>query len=268
MKKLKFLFITIALLNFSCSSDSNNSNEEDITENLLEIDIEISGNQFEVDKPISFNIISNQNINEVCVSFDNWDNFSCLAALDDSGLGFSKTIYTSFDQLGLKTINTRITNLDNEIEEETFQIEIIKGSSVKINRINLISFSNINGTWDPEFSGNDALADLKFALVKTYITTSFDTMEFDSKTWYISDVLMNQGNLTWDLSQEELYIDPNLNFGFGLGDNDGGGIGQDLLLGPPFEITYSLQDFINEQPNSATLIKEDIDLEVEFELVW
>lgn len=204
------------------------------------------------------------------MSFDNWESSRCLASFDEFGigLGLSKTVFTSFDKLGSKTINTKITNYDNQVDESTFQIEIIKGTSVKINRINIISFSNINGSWDPELSGNDTLADLGFGLTKNSIVTSFDSMEYSVKTWFISEVLMNQGDLTWDLSNEELYIDPNLIFAFGLGDDDGGGIGQDLLWGPPFEIPYNLQDFINEEPSSVTLIKEEIDLEVEFELEW
>ena len=270
MKSLKLFFLVLLLFNVSCSTDSNNNDNDDdnIIVDTLETEIVISGNQFEIDKPISFNVVSNQNLNEVSISYNNWESSFGLLAGDESGLGLSKTVFTSFDTLGTKTIYVRTRNLENEVDELTFQIEITRGSSVKINRVNIISFSNINGIWDPELSGDDELADLKFAFTKNVITSSFDSMEYSIKTWYLSEVLMNQGNLTWDLNNEELYIDPNLTFAFGLGDDDGGGIGQDLLLGPPFEIPYYLQEVINEEPSSITLINEDIDLEVQFELEW
>lgn len=268
MKTIKLLFFVLLLINISCSTDSNNNEEEDIIVDTLETEIVISGNQFEIDKPISFDVVSNQNLNEVSISFNNWESSFGLLGLEETGLGLSKTIFTSFDTLGFKTVFVRTRNLDNEVDESTFQIEIVRGSSVKIKRVNIISFSNINGNWDPDLSGDDVLADLKFAFTKNRISNSFDSMEYSVKTWFISEVLINQGDLTWDLSNEELYIDPNLIFAFGLGDDDGGGIGQDLLFGPPFEITYNLQEFISLEPSSVTLVKEDIDLEVEFELEW
>lgn len=267
MKSLKLLFSALLLFNISCSTNSNNNDDDIITDTLV-TEIVISGNQFEIDKPISFDVVSNQNLNEISISYNNWESSFGQLAFDESGLGLSKTVFTSFDKLGTKTIYVRTKNLDNEIDETEFQIEIIRGASIKIKRVNVISFSNINGSWDPELSGDDELADLKFAFTKNVITGSFDSMEYSVKTWYISEVLINQGGLTWDLNNEELYIDPNLIFAFGLGDDDGGGIGQDLLLGPPFEIPYYLQEVMNEEPSSVTLINEDIDLEVEFELEW
>lgn len=268
MKTLKLLLLVLLLINISCSTDSNNNDDDDIIIDTLETEIVISGYQFEVDKPISFDVVSNQNLNEVSISFNNWESSFGQLGLEETGLGLSKTIITSFDTLGVKTIYVRTRNLDDEVDETEFQIEIIRGLSVKIKRVNIISFSNIDGSWDPELSGNDELADLKFAFTKNRISSSFDSMEYSVKTWYISEVLMNQGDLTWDLSNAELFIDPNLIFAFGLGDDDGGGIGQDLLWGPPFEIPFYLQEFINDEPSSVTLVKENIDLEVEFELEW
>ena len=141
---------------------------------------------------------------------------------------------------------------------------------VKIKSVKVISFKNINGSWDTEYANDNInrLADVIFSLEKNHISSSFDAINYNTYLWYRSSIKENQGDLTWDLSAENLYIDPNLLFKFGLGDDDTGGIGEDLLLGPPFSIDFELKNFIVDKPSKVTLKKNDIELEVLFELEW
>lgn len=267
MKNIYVFVCTIIFLFISCSPDSET---DEVPANELVLSIESPGNSFEVDQPVSFVVKSNQNLSEVAISNNNWQSSHGQLDGDGTGLGFAKTVFMSFDQIGMHTINVKIESLEGKKKETSFQVDIIKGTAIKINRITINSFKNMGQSWDPEYAADDVnrLADLVFGLRKNYIITSFDEREYASKTWYISEVLMNEGNLTWDLSAANLHIDPNLILWFGLGDDDGGGIAQDLLLGPPFDLDVMLKDYIIEKPATITLQKQDIDLEVVFEIEW
>lgn len=267
MKKLKLFFLLFLTILSSCTPNSEN---EEIVSDKISIEIGISNEEFEIDKPISFTVKSNQNIREICISIDNWKSTTCRLAFDGENLGKSMVINLSRDKIGPNTIYISIENEKFEKMKKNFQVEIIKGESVKITAIKLISFKNINGSWDTEYSDTDInrLADLIFGLQKDYIQTSFDGIKYSRKTWFISDVLLNQGNLNWNLTDQGLYINPNFKFTFGLGDDDGNGIGQDILLGPPSDLEFSFKDFIQDKPNTVTLKKTDVELEVEFELEW
>ena len=74
--------------------------------------------------------------------------------------------------------------------------------------------------------------------------------------------------MTWNLSQENLYVNPNALIHFGLADDDGGGVGQDLLLGPPFEKEINLAQYSSSKPNSITLEDASINLDVDFAVEW
>lgn len=267
MKIRYYILFALLFMHISCSSEAD---PDQPPKDELDLTIESSSNSYEIDKLVSFVVKSDQNIKEVCISIDNWESRYCQISSDATGLGLAKTVIMSFDKLGTQTVNVKIENYTGQKKETSFQIEIVRGTAVKINRITINSFKDIDGSWDPEYESDNInrLADLKFAFRKNYITTTFDEMEYASKVWYISEVLMNQGNLTWDLNSLELYIDPNLNLRFGLGDDDGGGIAQDLLLGPPFDLDIGLKDHILEKPTTITLQQSDIDLEVVFEIEW
>ena len=65
-----------------------------------------------------------------------------------------------------------------------------------------------------------------------------------------------------------MYVNPNALIHFGLADDDGGGVGQDLLLGPPFEKEINLAQHSSSQPNSITLEDTSINLDVDFAVEW
>lgn len=273
MRKLKLCSLFLFTLVFACSDTIEN--EE------FSIEIEFLNDKLEVDQPVSFTLKSNQNIISYSVSSnsyaanDSGDNnitFSnSVVKSNQSNYGKTVDIIVSFGKIGKNSIYLSVQNERNEILKKEFQVEVSKGTSVKIKSLKIISFKKINETWDPEYSNNDInrLADLKFSLEKTHIGISlFNEILYGNSIWYISEVLENQGNLNWDLSNKNLNINPNFKMTFSLGDVDSNGFTEDLLLGPPFSVDFSFKDYIQDKPNIVILKKDEIDLEVEFELEW
>lgn len=261
MKKVKLCSLFLLITIFSCSKNNENEIQEE-----LSMEIGFSTKKFEVDQPIYFNLKSNQNIVRYGISTDN-------VTFTDSNLkNYGKTvdINLSIDKVGKNLIYVFIQNEQNEILKKNFEIEIVKGSTVKIKNLKIISFKNINGIWDSEYSNSDInrLADLQFSLRKTYIKTSFNNkISFSQKVWYLSDILINQGNLTWDLNNRDLNIDPNLKIAFALGDVDGEGYGN-VIVDYPDYFEFNFKDYVKDKPNRVRLKRNDIKLEIELELEW
>jgi len=277
MRKLKLCSVLLFTLVFACSDI--NENEEQVSEEFL-IEIEFLTDKLEVDQPISFKLKSNQNIisysasTNIFATNDSGNNnitFSNTTQSNQSNYGKTVDIIVSFGKTGKNTIYLSVQNEKNEILKKEFEVEVLKGTSVKIKNLKIISFKNIHETWDSEYLSNDInrLADLEFSLEKTHIGISlFNEILYGSSIWYISEILENQNNLNWNLSNKNLNINPNFKMKFSLSDVDNNGFVEDLLLGPPFAIEFSFKEYIQEKPNKVILKKESIDLEVEFELEW
>lgn len=264
MRKLKLCSLFLLIFIIACS---DNSESEELINKKFSVEIEFLTNKLEVDQPISFKLKSNENI----ISYGASTNNNTFVQSNQSNYGKTVDIIISFDKIGKNTIYLSAQNENNEVLKKEFEINILKGESVKIKSLKIISFKNINETWDSEYSNTDInrLADLKFTLEKTYIKTSlFNEIKYGRTLWHQSETLINQGNLNWDLNNENLNINPNFVMTFGLGDIDNNGFAEDLLLGPPFSIEFSFKEYIQEKPNKVILKNEDIDLEVEFELEW
>ncbi|QTE21788.1 hypothetical protein [Polaribacter cellanae] len=264
MRKLKLCSLILFTLILACSD--NNESEKQINEDFS-IEIEFLTDKLEVDQPISFKLKSNKNIISYSASTNNIN----FVQSNQSNYGKNVNIILSFDKTGKNTIYLSAQNEKNEILKKEFEIDILKGESVKIKNLKIISFKNINQTWDSEYSNNDInrLADLKFTLEKTYIKTSlFNEVLYERSIWYKSETLINQGNLNWNLNNENLNVNPNFIMTFSLADIDDNGLVEDLLLGPPFAIEFNFKDYIQDKPNKVILKKENIDLEVEFEIEW
>ncbi|HEY6143234.1 MAG TPA: hypothetical protein VIV55_07350 [Flavobacterium sp.] len=272
MKKLLLLVPILLTTLYSCSSD--NDNEENVVENIipeatnLKMDIELSTNKFEIGKPISYTVNSNENITEVSTSLDNWKTSYGKGFTIDFNFNLSKSIKViqSLHEIGQKTIYVMIKNEKNETVKKSFQVEIIKGESVKIKSIKVISFKNINGIWDTEYTNDNInrLADLKFLLRKNFITTSIDEpLKSSLYDWYFTEELFeNQSNLTWNLNNKGIYIDPNQNFIFNLVDMDGTSLPETIHNINDF----NFKDYILNKPNFITFKRGE--LEIEFELEW
>lgn len=119
----------------------------------------------------------------------------------------------------------------------------------------------MNGTWDPEYSSTDInrLADVYFGLSKPRSSNSYgDT--YPNNLWYRSLVKENQGDLIWDLTSANLYLNPSKVLLFGLTDKDGD-LGQDLLMLPPDYKSISFSSYVASKPNTITYSFPEINLE-------
>lgn len=259
--KARLLYIGI-LLFFNCGASDDSIEIPEETSNFA-IEVDVNSN-VGIDETISITVTGNELLKSVQLIADYVDVGTQF--LDNQGT--SASFNFSYDTVGTRTFIVRATNADDVVREQSIPITITRGNAIKITSVQIISFHNMNQTWDPEFSDSDPnrLADLKFAFLKPKIRTFEDNFNFG--TWYLSSVLENQGNLTWDLSSENLFIDPNLRLGFGLGDIDGIGIAQDLMLGPPFDRKFDLSQYIETRPNTINLSVPEINLDVLLTLEW
>lgn len=257
MKKL-IVLVTVSLL-FACDPSNDGVNPPDETSNF-EITVSAT-NAVVIDETFIINVTSNEPMTSLEVSTDNFTTSNILL----TNFGTGKVLNYSFDTLGNKTVSVRAKTAENNSSTKTFSVSVTRGNALKINSLQLVSFHDINNTWDPEFSGTDALADPSFLFQKPKIHVFNDN--FGHVFWYQSPVLLNQGSLTWDFSLENLYIDPNIILQFSLVDDDGNFI-QDLLLGPPSERPIAFSDYIATQPSTITITIPSINLEMILSVEW
>ena len=81
-------------------------------------------------------------------------------------------------------------------------------------------------------------------------------------------MLENQGNLEWNLSDAPMYIKPDGELFFSLVDVDGDLQMQDILQGPPSEISFPLGEFQEGKPTIITLERPELELSIELEVEW
>lgn len=277
MKRLPIIVFLFFFTLFSCTPDNNNEENSNQEINNLKMEIEISTNKFQIDQPISFTVNTNENITEINTSTNNWVSSHGATSFMGTNQGKSIKVFQSFSEIGQKTIYVAVKNEKMQKVEKSFQVEIIKGGAVKIKSIKLLSFKNINGSWDKEYPSDNInrLADLAFALEKRYIMSSFNEIEYSFEYWrynetlenqgIFSETLENQGNLTWDLNNKNLYIDPYSDFIFHLLDIDKNNASEDLLndLNNGY---LNFIEYIQSKPSTITLKKGD--LEIQFDLEW
>lgn len=269
MKKL--FFLSIVAIFFACgSSDDDNTDNNDGNNNGNNdptFSIELSANDSVViDEIIPIDIIGNENIMTLEASLDNFQT-TLFNQTNSNGFGITASLYFNFDELGSKTISIKAINSNGDEDIKTTNVSISRGNSIKITNVEIVSFSNINNTWDSEFPSTDInhLADVFFHLRKPQVSITTGSLGFQD--WFTSIIKENQGDLTWDVSSEELYLDPQLSLQYSMADDDGS-VNQDLMLGPPFEREITFSEHISTQPSTITLSVADIDLEVVLTLEW
>ncbi len=257
---MKHLFIyIITVLIFACGSSDDGGNTTDDDSNF-EISV-VANSSVSIDETILITVNSNEPLNSVQVFQDNVDS----GTFYPNGQSTIAKFNYSFDTVGNRTFIVKATNLNNVVRERTLTINVARGNAIKIMSFRVVSFYNIDQTWDPEFEGTDRLADVKFAFVKPKIRVFEDNYGYT--TWFISSTKENQGDLNWDISSESLYIDPNFILRFGLSDDDGD-FGQDLMLGPPSEREIDLSQYIASRPNTITVNYPEINLEAVLTVEW
>jgi hypothetical protein len=177
-------------------------------------------------------------------------------------------LHFQFGYVQNEEVKLEFTSVSGKKTTKILSFDVTRGNAVKVIGFNINSFYNMNGTWDEEYAENDPnrLADIIFALRKlgnTHFSNSTPAM----RHWYLSPVYPNQQQLEWDLSQEELYISERSMIEFGIGDDDGNGIGQDLARSSQ-ELIIRLNDYRDTKPAEINLNNEEYGYDITFELEW
>lgn len=257
----KIIIITLACFcMLSCSSENSSEKESTFNIELVPSTINVT-----VDKPFTITVNANEKMTFMGASLDNF----ASGGLADLGFGNSYVLHFNFDTLGQKTILVRAKNSKGAVSEKKVVVNVNRGNSIKIIAMKVISFYNINQTWDSGFAANDAnrLADLYFGFSKSSLNNYFDS-NYNIRRWFISSVKENQGDLTWNLTRNELYINPNGILRFGLVDQDTHPLGQDLLNGPPDFRDISFADYLVTKPNNITFSFPEINLQFILTVEW
>ncbi|MCM2301326.1 MAG: hypothetical protein NDI80_01740 [Flavobacteriaceae bacterium] len=258
----KTIYLTLSILLWACGGSSED--DSPIFDNFT-VNVTAQKNTLTIDEVVTVAVTANKNISNLQVSTDNFA--TSQGAGTSSGLGTATTLYFNFDTVGAKTISIKATNEAGTVVEKSVQINVQRGTALKINSLKILSFHNINQTWDPEFSGTDSnrLADVFFSLSKRNVHLTNGNL--GSKLWLKSAVKQNQGDLTWNLTASNLYIDPTLSLWFSLADDDGT-FSQDLLMGPPFERELKLSNYVTSKPSTLRFTIPEINLDLELMVEW
>lgn len=262
MKFYLYFIVIILLLFISCSPD--NSKE---VENFV-IDAIPSSTSIPVDQQITITLASESNMTGIIISYDNFT--TEFGYFNNLGYGTSKALYFYFDKVGSKTIYFKVKKEGNIISEvKSVTIDVVSNQAVKITGLQLISFTNINGTWDPEYnvSNPNHLADVVFGLAKNTLNNPFDTNK-SYKNWFTSNVKTNQGDLTWNLTNENLYFDPTKILRIGFSDQDEPPLGQPLINDSSGYRNIDLNNYLITKPSVISFSYPEIDLEFKMQLEW
>ncbi|MDP3944814.1 MAG: hypothetical protein Q8Q51_02865 [Lutibacter sp.] len=257
MKKINILFF-IASIFISC----NPSGDEDLT-NILALELQTPKLIVNIDEIVPITITANKAIIEVEYSLDNF----VTSVSQSTNFSNSTTVYLNTSTLGNKQVSIKIKDAENNVASKTITINVEKGNTVQLKSLLVNSFYNINQSWDPEFSASDPnrLADVGFVLLKPQIGVF--SGQKSQQIWFKSPIKQNQGDLNWNLVNENLYVNPNTVLKFSLADDDGA-FSQDLMLGPPFERDIDLNYFGASKPDPINFKDSAINLDVDLRVVW
>lgn len=254
--------LLLTLFFMACSPESNNPEEK--IANQLEVVLQASSLNLEVDEIAVVAVNSQSPLNEVKWLWE--DGSRSYAAYDGESLTNEIELYFNFPFPGNYPVALEFKGIDGQVVKKELSFKVVPGNNVQITGIEVKHFYDMGASWDPEAAEGERLADLIFALEKIQ-QTGFTEEKYNKKTWFISEVHENESSLTWDLSGKELYLNPVMGFYFGLADVDEGNIQQNLLLN---QISYvvELQSRISDRPEMVELIDEAVGLHVIFHLNW
>lgn len=262
MKKIISILVTVLII--SCTSDAEKGN--DTTASFV-INATTNNNTVTVDQNLTLTITSPENLKGIGLSNDNFVTSSFV--YPSTGIGKNLILNYRFTNVGEKTLYFKGVKEDNTTSEiESITFNVVKGNSVKILNLKINAFDRMNTSWDPEYSNTDPnrLADVCFGITKLNFNSPFEST-LNQKFWYKSEVKENQGDLTWDLSNLNLYLNPDNSFNFELVDIDNNNVAQDLTKSPPY-IQFSLASYKETKPNTVTLTYPDNNLEFTLKLEW
>lgn len=258
--KSTILLLALSFLLVNCSSEDSNT-----PQSTFAIQLEASSSNIAVDEPFTVNLSANEEISEAWISTNNFATGSYV----DFNFGMNYNYYFNFDDIGTHTISVRAKNKDNVTIEKSINVNVVRGNAIKINGIQVVTFNGINTVFDPEYpaSNPESLADLVFGFSKPLIGLPFENI-YTFKPWYRSEVLQNQGNLTWNCSSANLYLKPELSLYFGLADADGPNVGQDLTYSAGDYVEIGFLNYLATKPTTITYTFPAENLEFKVFVEW
>jgi nuclear transport factor 2 (NTF2) superfamily protein len=258
MKKTIFLLAALFLMT-NCASDTSESSNG---RNLL-VSLVPSTTDVYVDHTFTVTVNAEEEIKQMWVSTNNF----ATGGYAFRNFGTSFVLNFNFQTLGEKTISVRVRNQDNVVSEKHLTINVTRGNTIKINRLQIVNFPGINTTFDPEYGPTDPnrLADLIFAFQKKMVGNRFD-YEYDWRLWFRSSIIENQGNMTWELSEENLYLKPDSTVRFSLGEMNGE-FGNELIDAPYYK-EFNFNNYLTTKPNLMTFSYPEINLEFVVTVAW
>ncbi|MDJ0645223.1 MAG: hypothetical protein QNJ57_04485 [Flavobacteriaceae bacterium] len=245
----------------ACSSDTP---DMETNSEIPKIDFQLEdlNTTYAVDQPLFYRITSSSGFKNICFAPEDPELFySCLS---HGSSVFSADLNFSLDTPGLHDVTFYTDDPNVENEEKKVQLTISTENAIQLKSITLIDFPNKDGAWDPEFSdtSEERLADLVFGLLKTKSAIEFsDEVDYDQYLWHRSDILINQGSLTWLLTDKDLFLNQNTRLEIDFGDDDGNGIGEPIV-DFPYSFTIDFKEYSTEKPSS--IIFEDTDKGLKF----
>jgi hypothetical protein len=263
MKKTIYLFLLFSI--FSCSSD-----EPQINTVPAPVTFQIAAvanlSTVVVDQEFTVTISSEEQMTGIFFSFDNF----VTEYGSNSDYGTSKALKFNLDDIGVTTLYFKAKKSNNVTSSIiAVPITVTRGNAIKITGLQVVSFSGINTTWDPEYavSNPNHLADVFFGFLKASLNSPFEN-GYNYRKWYTSSVKQNQGDLTWSFPTENLYIQPERTIRMGLVDEDNPPLGQDLMMGPPDYRDFNFNAYSATKPNTVTLSYPEINLEFIVTIEW
>lgn len=260
MKK-KIIYSLLAILLIACGGSSDD--DSPIIKDDFTISVTAQKSTVSIDEVVPITIVANRAINEVEYSLDDFK----TATGKSMNFGNSTIVYLNTGTLGNKQVSIKIKDVENNIATKSITITVEKGNAIQLKSLLVNSFYNINQSWDTEFSTSDPnrLADVVFVLLKPQIGVF--SGQKSQQIWFKSLIKQNQGDLNWNLVNENLYVNPNTVLKFSLADDDGA-FSQDLMLGPPFERDIDLNYFGASKPDPINFKDAAINLDVDLGVVW
>jgi len=271
MKKtsLSLLFLLLILFEACDVSDDNEINIQPDNP-VLVVQIKTNTATPFIDYVLEAEVTTSNPIKEIEVTDDNNTSYFSRSSGEPNGLGTTVKLYFSYTTLGPRKLDFLVTDIYDQVVPFSETITVTRGNAVRVLSAEVISFYKKDETWDPEFSETDVnrLADVGIALQKSKLNDRFGGTDYTNYRWYTSESRLNQSNLFFDLKSEELYIDLNKEIRVGLGDDDGGNIGEPLFPDFPDYRILDLKDYNLTRPTEIILKDDTVNLEVKFIVEW
>lgn len=261
--KRPFLALCLVILFSSCSPESSPATEE-IPE-ALNVEVNASTLSPNVDEMLSVQVETNIPLEEIM-----WIREGITRSYSTLGNGQinNPELYFQFPEPGRYPVELEFRGTNGAIVKKQLSFDVQRGNTVQISKLEINNYYDKGNTWDPEFDQNDEnrLADLIFSLEKPQ-HFSIIKKELSLSTWFVSDIHKNESSFTWDLTNEQLFLNPLYTFYFGLADADEDNVMQNIMLDYPSR-PVDLRPYIENKPASIVFEVPSIGLAVTFHLDW